>query len=258
MEDGPSVVGSTSGKEKEFDGIFVGFTSGKEKEFDGTFVGSTKGKEKEYGPSVVGPAEVENTWGNIQNCVGTTFEKASETDLTLVGKIPDGPILGNDTCLQENGPCLDDFGPFETEKTICEDVSGVNDDFGVCVDLNEVGGVDLNDDYGADINEEGCVDLNDASCVDINAEPILGKDGPCGPFVDAEPIGVEETGGGGVEVEAEPTGAGGVEFDGEENVSVGDGNAGANGVDGGNASVNGNGVDGGAEGVDRNAGANGG
>jgi len=39
MEAGPSVVGSTCGKEKES---------------DGTFVGSTKGKEKEHGPSVVG------------------------------------------------------------------------------------------------------------------------------------------------------------------------------------------------------------
>jgi hypothetical protein len=45
MEDGPSVLGSTSGKEKEF---------------EGTFVGSTKGKEKEHGPSRVGPTEVEN------------------------------------------------------------------------------------------------------------------------------------------------------------------------------------------------------
>jgi len=37
-------------------GLFVvGSTSGKEKEYEGTFVGSTKGKEKEHGPYGVGP-----------------------------------------------------------------------------------------------------------------------------------------------------------------------------------------------------------
>jgi hypothetical protein len=195
MEDGPSVLGSTSGKEKEF---------------EGTFVGSTKGKEKEHGPSGVGPTEVENGWGNTPNCVGTTCENASETGPTLVGEIPDGPIIGNDTCFKENGPCLDDFGPFENEETICEDVSGVNIDFGVGVDLNGVG--------DADINEEGCVDLNDACCVDINAEPSVVKDGAGGPSVDAEPTIMEDTCAGGVEVGAEPTvveetGAGGVEVD---------------------------------------------
>ena len=132
---------------------------------------------------------MENGWENIPNYVGPTCEKASETGSTLVGEILDGPIIGNDTCFQENGPCFDDLGPFETEETVCEDVSGVNVDFGVGVDLIGVG--------GADINEEGCVDLNDAG-----------------------PTGVEETGSGGVEAVVEPTVvedtcAGGVEVDAE-------------------------------------------
>jgi len=163
--------------------------------------------------------------------VGTTCEKASETGPTLVGEIHDGPIIGNDICFQENGPCLDDFGPFKTEEIVCENVRGVNVDFGVGVDLNGVGGADINEEGcvdlngvgDADINEEGYVDLNDASFVDINAEPSVGKDGVGGPSIDAEPTGVEETGSGGVEAEGEPTvveeiGAGGVEVGAEPTV----------------------------------------
>lgn len=124
--------------------------------------------------------------------MGTTVEKASEISPTGVDEIPDGPIIGNGTCLQENGPSLVDFGPFETANTVWEDESGVNDDFGVGVDLNDVGGVNLNDVGGADINEKGGVDLNDAGGVDINVEPTVCKDGACGVEVDAEPTCVEE------------------------------------------------------------------
>lgn len=135
--------------------------------------------------------------------MGTTVEKASEIGPIGVDEIPDGPIIGNGTCLQENGPSLDDFGPFETENTVWEDESGANDDFGVGVDLNDAGGVNLNDVGGADINEKGGVDLNDAGGVDINAEPTVCKDGAGGVEVDAEPTGVEETGAGGVRLNEE-------------------------------------------------------
>ena len=64
---------------------------------------------------------------NIPTGVGTTVEKGSEIGPTLVGEIPDGPIIGNETDLQENGPSLDEFGPFETENTLGKNESGLND-----------------------------------------------------------------------------------------------------------------------------------
>jgi len=274
MEAGPSVVGSTCGKEKES---------------EGTFVGSTEGKEKDHGPSVVGHTEVENGCENIPNYVGTTCEKRSETGPTLVGEIHDGADINEEGCVDLNG------------------VGGADINEEACVDLNDAGFVDLNDAGGPSVDAEPTgVEETGSGGVEAKGEPtVVEETGAGGVEVGAKPTVVEETSAGGVEVGAEHTGVkktsveetgvegnldeggeiddsaldirfpgeedddcwlagnfdneiGGLDdeelrgdafnddpvrenfegVDGEENVTVGDGNAGVNGDDGGVTSVN--------------------